>query len=101
MTEPMVTEDDREIARRWLSEGQINVDQMGRAAVLVAIRQEYQAALAEQDAEIERLRAALAAAKTKLKLYRAQHSGEYIGGMEYGMLLEMINDVLGESKYDR
>jgi len=48
MTEPMVTDEDREIARRWLSEGQINVDQMGRAAVLVAIRQEYQAALAAE-----------------------------------------------------
>ena len=47
MTEPMVTEEDREIARRWLSEGQINVDQMGRAAVLVAMRQEYRAALDE------------------------------------------------------
>jgi len=30
MTEPMVTDEDREIARRWLSEGQINVDQLGQ-----------------------------------------------------------------------
>lgn len=48
MTESMVTEEDREIARRWLSDGQINVDQMGRAAVLVAIRQEYRAAKAAE-----------------------------------------------------
>ncbi len=48
MTEPMDTDEDREIARRWLSEGQINVDDMGRAAVLVAIRQEYRAALAAE-----------------------------------------------------
>jgi|GEM_PF-6531740 len=55
MTEPMVTDEDREIARRWLSEGQINVDQMGRAAVLVAIRQEYLAALAAEREECARV----------------------------------------------
>ena len=45
-------------------------------------------------AEIERLLHALTKAKEKLKLYRAQHSGEYIGGMEYGMLMDLINEAL-------
>ena len=70
MTEPMVTEDDREIARRWLSEGQINVDQMGRAAVLVAIRQEYLAALAAEREECARV----------ADDYKSWHEGAHLTG---------------------
>lgn len=51
--------------------------------------------------EIVRLRAlsetraaALEAARHKLTLYREQHSGEYIGGMEYTALLRMIDTAL-------
>src|SRR5690606_4937087 len=84
-----MTTDQSDIVERLLS-----VDGIKDAGVVIDL-------CWEAAAEIERLRAALAAAKTKLKLYRAQHSGEYIGGMEYGMLLDMINEVLGESKYDR
>lgn len=39
-------------------------------------------------------RAALRAAKQKLELYRAQHSGEYIGGMEYTALIALIDEAL-------
>lgn len=39
-------------------------------------------------------RAALQAAKQKLQVYRAQHSGEYIGGMEYEALIRMIDEAL-------
>jgi hypothetical protein len=39
-------------------------------------------------------RAALIAAKEKLMLYRAQHSGDYIGGVEYTSLMRMINRAL-------
>lgn len=42
---------------------------------------------------------ALLAAKQKLGYYRAQHSGEYIGGMEYTALLSFIDAAL--SKDDR
>ncbi len=31
-------------------------------------------------------------AKTKLKLYRDQHTGEYIGGQEYSQLIKMLNN---------
>ena len=31
--------------------------------------------------------------KYKLRLYRADHSGEYIGGMEYTELIQQINDM--------
>ncbi len=45
-------------------------------------------------AENERLRVTLKAAKEKLNLYRAQHSGEYIGGMEYTALIREIDECL-------
>ena len=45
---------------------------------------------------IVRLRAALALAKEKLELYRAQHSGEYVGGVEYSELMQQINAALSE-----
>ena len=54
-------------------------------------------------AEIERLRAALEKAKEKLELYRIKNSGKYVGGMEYGALMNLINDLLGkrdECKHD-
>jgi len=31
--------------------------------------------------------------KYKLRLYRAEHSGEYIGGTEYSELIKQINDM--------
>jgi len=54
-------------------------------------------------AEIARLRAALEKAKEKLELYRIKNSGKYVGGMEYGALMNLINDLLGkrdECKHD-
>jgi len=57
----------------------------------------------EAAAEIERLRAALEKAKEKLELYRIKNSGKYVGGMEYGALMNLINDLLGkrdECKHD-
>ncbi len=44
--------------------------------------------------QLEQLRIVLKEAKKKLQLYRAQHSGEYIGGMEYTMLMQLIDEVL-------
>lgn len=38
----------------------------------------------------------LHAAREKLKLYRGQHSGEYVGGMEYTTLMELIDKALAE-----
>jgi hypothetical protein len=43
------------------------------------------------------LRGTLLAAKEKLRLYRAGHSGEYIGGVEYTSLMKQIDDVLDET----
>ncbi len=40
-------------------------------------------------------RMALMKAREKLVLYRAQHSGEYIGGMEYTALLKLIDEAIG------
>lgn len=39
-------------------------------------------------------RLALIAAQQKLRLYRAQNSGEYVGGMEYSALMVMIDEAL-------
>ena len=47
----------------------------------------------------EALRSALASAKEKLKLYRAAHSGEYIGGMEYVMLMQKIDAALTDKPF--
>ncbi len=44
--------------------------------------------------QLEHLRNALTLAREKLKLYRAQHSGEYIGGMEYTALMQLIDEAL-------
>jgi len=40
------------------------------------------------------LRAALEAAQIKLQKYRREHSGEYVGGMQYTDLMEMIDKAL-------
>jgi len=46
------------------------------------------------DAKTDRLRTALGYAREKLKLYREQHSGEYVGGIEYEALMRMIDSAL-------
>lgn len=38
----------------------------------------------------------LFAAKRKLELYREQHSGEYVGGMEYTALMKEIDIALAD-----
>ena len=43
------------------------------------------------EAENKELRDALGSSKKKLELYRNQHSGEYIGGMEYTALIKCID----------
>lgn len=43
---------------------------------------------------ISLMRQALRNSEEKLKLYRAQHSGEYIGGLEYSFLMEQIKSAL-------
>jgi hypothetical protein len=48
-------------------------------------------------AERDRLRAALIDAQEKLVLYRAKHGGEYIGGMEYLILMKKITGALEQS----
>ncbi len=45
------------------------------------------------------LREALEAAKLKLSLYRGEHSGEYVGGMQYTDLMTMIDEALDESSH--
>lgn len=47
--------------------------------------------LAAWQARAEALSEALQDAANKLSLYRAQHSGEYVGGMEYQALMRKIN----------
>jgi hypothetical protein len=49
-------------------------------------------------AKIARMRGTLIAASTKLCLYRAQHSGEYVGGVEFHELMRQISEVLDETK---
>jgi hypothetical protein len=49
-------------------------------------------------AEIGRLRAILRRSKEKLELYRAAHTGEYVGGTEYSVLMRQIDDALNTSK---
>lgn len=48
----------------------------------------------EMARRINRLERALIAARDKLKLYRNEHSGEYVGGVEYTTLMEEINVAL-------
>lgn len=47
--------------------------------------------------KIASLRGTLIAAQQKLKLYRVEHSGEYIGGTEYTGLMRQIEEVLTET----
>ena len=47
------------------------------------------------DAILELMRAA-ESAREKLKLYRSQHSGEYIGGMEYTALINKLDNALAK-----
>lgn len=46
----------------------------------------------------DQLRTALGYAYEKLQLYRAQHSGEYIGGIEYTALMAMIDRALSPDR---
>lgn len=46
------------------------------------------------ESAVAKAREALQDAANKLSLYRAQHSGEYIGGMEYQALMRKIDDAL-------
>lgn len=46
------------------------------------------------DGAHQKLCNALKAAKEKLELYRSQHSGAYIGGVEYTALIRQIDDAL-------
>jgi hypothetical protein len=43
----------------------------------------------------ESMRQVLIDCKEKLRLYRAQHSGEYVGGVEYMELMRRIDAALG------
>lgn len=40
--------------------------------------------------QIDALRTALGYAREKLELYRAQHNGEYVGGIEYTALIRTL-----------
>ena len=44
--------------------------------------------------QVDALRTALGYAREKLEFYRAQHSGEYVGGIEYTALIRMIDEAL-------
>ncbi len=44
--------------------------------------------------QVYALRTALGYAREKLELYRAQHSGVYVGGIEYTALMRMIDEAL-------
>jgi|GEM_PF-5159074 len=50
----------------------------------------------DQTATINELRMLLAKARDKLALYRADHSGEYVGGTEYTELMRQIDAALAE-----
>lgn len=52
-----------------------------------------------QEEIIARMRSALINAKEKLGLYRCQHSGDYIGGIEYTQLIRMIDEALADAPY--
>ena len=45
--------------------------------------------------KVDRLQTALGYAREKLGLYRAQHAGNYVGGIEYTALIKMIDASLG------
>lgn len=44
--------------------------------------------------QIAELKHILKDARAKLVCYRAEHSGEYVGGMEYSSLLRRIDEAL-------
>lgn len=50
---------------------------------------------------VPELYALLQECKHKLQLYRDQHSGEYIGGVEFTQLRRRIDKALEELKNDR
>lgn len=50
---------------------------------------------------VPELYALLQECKHKLQLYRDQHSGEYIGGVEFTALRRRIDKALEELKNDR
>jgi len=52
----------------------------------------------EAAARIEALEEALRRAKDKLECYRKNHSGKYVGGMEYSALMQAIRAALGDTK---
>lgn len=56
---------------------------------------DYENLYREKVKEADKLRIALCNASHKLVLYRKNHDGNYIGGMEYSQLMEQIEDALG------
>lgn len=72
--------------------------QFGNAArAQAAIRQADAVAkdMAEHcDQRIEKMKTTLRSAKEKLELYRAEHSGGYVGGVEFTQLMKMIDQSL-------
>ena len=59
---------------------------------MAATADDYNALLARSASR----RMALMQAREKLALYRQQHSGEYVGGMEYSSLLKLIDEAIGK-----
>lgn len=60
----------------------------------VQVPQELYASLLSENAQMRTL---LRAAREKLALYRAQHSGQYVGGIEYTTLVREIDAILKPS----
>jgi len=54
--------------------------------------------LSKAKQKIERLEGTLRKAREKLALYRAQHSGNYIGGLEYNALIRRIDEALDKEQ---
>jgi hypothetical protein len=54
------------------------------------LREDRMATIEERKA----LRTALLLAQEKLRLYRTMHSGEYVGGMEFTSLMNLIDEAL-------
>lgn len=48
--------------------------------------------------DVPKLYALLQECKTKLQLYRDQHSGQYVGGVEFTVLRRRIDEALQELK---
>ena len=55
-----------------------------------------QALLNEAANRIDLLRQVLRTTKNKLRHYREEHGGNYVGGMEYTQLMQMIQDALSD-----